>query len=41
MAIANIEPQNKKVSDYFPIVYLGEVNETEKTVEAISNFQIF
>lgn len=41
VAIANIEPEKKKVSNYFPIVYLGEVNETEKTVEASANFQIF
>lgn len=41
VAIANIEPVKKKVTDYFPIVNLGEVNETDKHVEVISNFQIF
>lgn len=41
VAIANIEPERKKVSDYFPIVHLGKVDETNKTVEVIPNFQIF
>lgn len=41
VAIANIEPKKKKVTDYFPIVYLGEVNENNKSVEVIPNSQIF
>ncbi|MDO4545621.1 MAG: pur operon repressor [Bacillota bacterium] len=41
VAIANIEPQKKKVSDYFPIVYLGEVDEATKSVTALPNCQIF
>ena len=41
VAIANIEPRVKKVKDYFPIVYLGTVDEDRKTVEVTSNFQIF
>lgn len=41
VAIANIEPKKKKVTDYFPIVYLGTVDEDKKTVEVIPNCQIF
>lgn len=41
VAITNIEPEQKKVNDYFPIVYLGEVNEIDRKIEAISNYQIF
>ena len=41
VAIANIEPKNKKVSDYFPIVHLGKVDEENKFVEVIPYFQIF
>lgn len=41
VAIVNIEPASKKVNDYFPIVYLGEVNEENKSVEVIPNCQIF
>lgn len=41
VAIANMKPKKKKVSDYVPIVYLGTVDETTKSVEAIPNFQIF
>lgn len=40
-AIVNIEPKKKKVKDYFPIVYLGNVDENSKSVEIIANFQIF
>ena len=41
VAIANIEPKQKKVSNYFPIVHLGNVDEIGRTVEVIENFQIF
>jgi purine operon repressor len=41
VAIANIEPKIKKVTDYFPIVHLGEVDEENKFVEVIPYFQIF
>ena len=41
VAIANIEPKQKKVSDYVPIVYLGDVDENKKSVDASPNFQIF
>ena len=41
VAIANIEPKKKKVSNYFPIVYLGGVNEETKEITVIPNYQIF
>lgn len=41
VAISNIEPKKKKVSDYFPIVYLGNVDENNKFVEVIPNSQIY
>ena len=41
VAIVNIEPEKKKVQNYFPIVHLGEVDETAKSVEVIPNCQIF
>ncbi len=37
VAIVNIEPEDKKVSDYFPIVRLGNVDEMKKTVEVTAN----
>lgn len=41
VAIANVEPKKKKVSDYFPIAYLGTVDEDKKSIEVIPNCQIF
>lgn len=41
VAIANAEPQKKRISNYTPLVYLGEVNEEQKTVEVVPNSQIF
>ena len=41
VAIVNIEPEKKKVQDYFPIVHLGTVDETTKSVDVIPNCQIF
>ena len=40
-AIVNTRPEKKKVSDYFPIVYLGDVDENNKFIEVIPNCQIF
>ena len=41
VAISNVEPHQKKVKDYCPIVYLGKVDEVDKKIEVISNCQIF
>ncbi|NLD20506.1 MAG: pur operon repressor [Clostridiales bacterium] len=41
VAIASIEPKNKKVNEYFPILYLGEVNENTKEINASPNYLIF
>lgn len=41
VAIVNTEPLKKKVTDYFPIVHLGDVDESKRSVEVIPNFQIF
>lgn len=41
VAIANISPEKKKVSDYCPIVYLGHVDEETKEIEVFPNNQIF
>lgn len=41
VAIVNIEPKKKKVSDYVPIVYLGDVDESKKEVIATPNCRIF
>ncbi len=41
VAIVNIEPKNKKVKDYFPIVHLGKVDEETRQVSVIPNCQIF
>lgn len=41
VAIANIEPEKKKVEEYFPIVYLGKVDEITRQVTALPNCQIF
>lgn len=41
VAIVNIEPIKKKVTNYFPIVHLGKVDENDKFVEVIPNSQIF
>lgn len=40
VAIVDKNPQNKKVSNYFPIVYLGKVDEEMKTIEIIPNEDI-
>lgn len=41
VAIANISPEKKKISNYSPIVYLGTVDEETKIVEVFPNSQIF
>ena len=34
------QPEKKKVDDYFPIVYLGQVDEINKVAEVAPNSQI-
>ncbi|MBR5129343.1 MAG: pur operon repressor [Firmicutes bacterium] len=41
IAIANAKPEKKKIDDYTAIAYLGEVNEEDRTIEVLPNFQIF
>lgn len=41
IAIASVQPENKKVSNYIPLAYLGAVGEDLKTVEAFPNLRIF
>ena len=40
-AIVNVEPKKKKVTDYFPIVHLGTVDEETRKVSVTPNHQIF
>lgn len=41
IAIASVLPEKKKITDYTAIVYLGEVDEERKIIEAFPNYQIF
>jgi purine operon repressor len=41
VVIASTEPQKKKISDYFPLIYLGSVDENEKSIEVFPNSLIF
>ncbi|MEG0392837.1 MAG: phosphoribosyltransferase family protein, partial [Anaerovoracaceae bacterium] len=41
VAIASVTPEIKKVSQYTPLVYLGNVDEDKKTIEVFPNSQIF
>ncbi|QOX65583.1 pur operon repressor [Anoxybacterium hadale] len=41
VVIASMEPQKKKISDYFPLIYLGSVDENEKSIEVFPNSLIF
>jgi purine operon repressor len=41
VVIASTEPQKKKITDYFPLIYLGSVDENEKTIEVFPNSLIF
>jgi purine operon repressor len=38
VVIASIEPQKKIVDDYYPLLYLGNVDEHSKTIEIVRNF---
>lgn len=35
--IASLTPEKKKISQYFPLLYLGDVNEEEKTIQIFHN----
>ncbi len=41
IAIVNRTPEKKRVSDYVPLVYLGNVDEETKNIEVAPNSQIF
>lgn len=41
VVIAATEPEKKKILDYFPLIYLGSVDENEKTIEVFPNNLIF
>jgi len=41
IAIANAVPEKKKIDDYTAIVYLGKVDEENRTIEVLPNYQIF
>jgi pur operon repressor, Bacillus subtilis type len=41
IAIASILPGKKKIEDYTAIVYLGDVDEEQKTIKVSPNYQIF
>jgi purine operon repressor len=41
VVIASTEPEKKKIQDYFPLIYLGSVNEDRKTIEVFPNSLIF
>ncbi len=41
IAIAGLLPEKKKIEDYTAIVYLGEVDEEQRTIEVFPNNQIF
>ena len=41
VAISTILPEEKKVSSYTPLVYLGAVDEAQKSVDVFPNSQIF
>lgn len=41
VVIAAMEPEKKKISDYSPFIYLGTVDENEKTINVFPNCQIF
>ena len=41
VVIASKEPVKKKVTDYFPLIYLGQVNEDEQLIDVERNPQIF
>ncbi|MCR5482293.1 MAG: pur operon repressor [Clostridia bacterium] len=41
VVIAAVEPEIKKLESYCPLLYLGKVNETEKTINVFANESIF
>jgi purine operon repressor len=41
VAIVNVEPEKKKVTNYVPIIHLGEVDEQKKDVKVTPNCHIF
>jgi len=41
VVIASREPEKKKVDDYYALVYLGKVDEAERTIEVIPNNSAF
>ncbi len=41
VVIASTVPEKKKIGEYFPLIYLGSVDETEKTIEVFPNSLIF
>ena len=41
VAIANREPEKKRITNYTPLVYLGKVDEETKNIETSPNSQIF
>lgn len=41
IAIASVQPEKKKIDDYTPILYLGEVDEEQRKIEISPNYQIF
>ena len=41
IAIASRTPEKKKIAEYTAILYLGEVDEVNRTIEILPNNQIF
>jgi len=41
IVIASTEPEKKKIQDYFPLIYLGSVDEERKTIDVFPNSLIF
>ncbi|MEG1930185.1 MAG: pur operon repressor [Anaerovorax sp.] len=41
VVISSIEPKKKKVKDYIPLLYLGNVDEETKRIQVYPNIQIF
>lgn len=41
VVISSIEPEKKKVRDYIPLLYLGNVDEDTKEIQLYPNIQIF
>lgn len=41
VVIASTEPEKKKIHDYFPLIFLGSVDENEKSIDVFPNSLIF